>query len=347
MAKKSLLRRMLKMSVKELIWKTYKTLHNSYVISHRNEENYYSFYKSYKHINNKIKNQTNLNVVQYMTARPNPGAGIGHQIANWCAGFWFAKKLGLEFVHIPFSSQRKPFYANEWDYFLNFGYGSKLYSDVKQTNKTVLLPLFDENNEQEVETIKEIIKSYEGEKVVFLLEQDQFFRNLQYIKSDLQERFNALDRSEWDKKLLFSKKKNVVVHTRRGDIVQSEGKDNPNLTMRFQGLDYFQNVLDQILAGLDDYELFIISQGKKEDFSVFDQYRNVHYILNEDDRLSFYYMIKADILITSKSSFSYKPALLNENGIKICPKDFWHGYPEDEKWLLADNEGHILNKLPV
>jgi hypothetical protein len=55
---------------------------------------------------------------------------------------------------------------------------------------------------------------------------------------------------------------------------------------------------------------------------------------------SFLHMVFADILITSKSSFSYKPALLN-NGVKISPRDFWHGYPQSKNWLLVDDEGKM------
>jgi len=55
---------------------------------------------------------------------------------------------------------------------------------------------------------------------------------------------------------------------------------------------------------------------------------------------SFLHLVYADLLITSKSSFSYKPALLN-NGIKICPKNFWHGYPNNKKWILCDNNGNF------
>ena len=59
---------------------------------------------------------------------------------------------------------------------------------------------------------------------------------------------------------------------------------------------------------------------------------------------SFLHMVYADLLITSKSSFSYKPALLS-NGIKVCPKYFWHGYPDTEDWILCDNNGNLDNSL--
>ena len=49
----------------------------------------------------------------YFAAMPNPGAGIGHQIANWIAGLWFAEQFGLKFAHIPFSDVK-------WEEFLGF-----------------------------------------------------------------------------------------------------------------------------------------------------------------------------------------------------------------------------------
>jgi hypothetical protein len=35
--------------------------------------------------------------------------------------------------------------------------------------------------------------------------------------------------------------------------------------------------------------------------------------------------------------------LLNK-GIKICPKDFWHGYPQLDDWLMADESGFLMNE---
>jgi hypothetical protein len=52
----------------------------------------------------------------------------------------------------------------------------------------------------------------------------------------------------------------------------------------------------------------------------------------------------ADLLITSKSSFSYKPALLSK-GLKVCPKDFWHGYPDTSDWILVDEKGSFYKEI--
>jgi hypothetical protein len=56
-------------------------------------------------------------------------------------------------------------------------------------------------------------------------------------------------------------------------------------------------------------------------------------------------MVNADLLITSKSSFSYKPALLS-NGIKVCPKNFWHRYPDKLDFILVADDG-ILDNYPL
>jgi len=40
---------------------------------------------------------------------------------------------------------------------------------------------------------------------------------------------------------------------------------------------------------------------------------------------------------------------LLSNGIKVCPKDFWHGYPDTDDWILVENDGSFevskLNRL--
>ena len=95
------------------------------------------------------------------------------------------------------------------------------------------------------------------------------------------------------------------------------------------------------LPGDKPIAVYLFSQGKKQDFPEFADFLNLHYCLDMGPIDSFLHMVNADLLITSKSSFSYKPALLNR-GLKICPQNFWHGYPEDPNWILADDTGAIL-----
>ena len=62
----------------------------------------------------------------YYGARPNPGAGIGHQMANWIDGYyWATRKLHLKFAHFPL-------YTKQWDDFLGFGYGDATVPELRQ-----------------------------------------------------------------------------------------------------------------------------------------------------------------------------------------------------------------------
>lgn len=339
-----------RMTLREFLWKVKKTVHRRRVFQSNWKDNYEQYclkYASYRYmkLHPNCGHQRDKN---YFAARPNPGAGIGHQIANWIAGYWFAKQFNLNFAHIPFSGQRAPFVANEWDAFLGFGDGEVSYSDLKRKGyKTVLLPLFAEENTEHIEIIRNIIKAYSDQKVVFLAEQDQFYRDQFGVLPEIQDKFFHAQARNQDK-LVYSKEHyNIAIHARRGDIIQNNGENNPNLTMRYQSMDYFINVLDEILQRVrseKDVYIYIFSQGEDAEFLPFMRYRNV-FICNQMGAMeSFLHMVYADILITSKSSFSYKPALLNKDGIKVCPEKFWHGYPNDEKWWLASEEGKILEK---
>ena len=120
---------------------------------------------------------------------------------------------------------------------------------------------------------------------------------------------------------------------------------NPNLSMRILSNDYFEKVLTQVLEyvkGITDkpVHIYFFSQGSPEDFPEFTMFPNLHWCMDMGAMASFLHMVYADLLITSKSSFSYKPALLNR-GVKVCPENFWHGYPDSKDWIMVDNKGNV------
>ncbi|MCD7889288.1 MAG: hypothetical protein LUG23_05170 [Oscillospiraceae bacterium] len=97
----------------------------------------------------------------------------------------------------------------------------------------------------------------------------------------------------------------------------------------------------KVLKDKENIQIYLFSQGEEKDFSEFSEFVNLHFCLDMSAQDSFLHMVYADALITSKSSFSYKPALLNK-GIKFCPADFWHGYPDSEDWVIIDSKGNII-----
>ena len=294
-------------------------------------------YPSYWHylLKGKVENADISNV--YLAARPNPGAGIGHQMANWIAGYWWAKQFHLKFAYLPFSNAT-------WEDFLGFGENETRVEDLKKKGwKIRRIPLFWESNPQSLKLVQDIISTYSGKKRIILCEQDQFYRDQYGVMNDIQTKFfNAPARK--DNQIIYEPEHfNIAIHVRRGDIM-TDAK-NENLTMRYLSNDYFEKVLQQTVerfAKTQDkpIHIYFFSQGRPEDFKEFEHYENLHWCMDMGARESFLHMVYADVLVTSKSSFSYKPALLNQ-GIKICPENFWHGYPDREDWIMCDNEGNV------
>jgi O-antigen/teichoic acid export membrane protein len=327
----------IKIKLKFIINKIFNKFWFKIVLILRHTSIYKFIYKSFWHslfFNKKYKLNDNS---QFFTARPNPGAGIGHQLANWIAGYWWAKQFGIRFANMSFSNA-------EWDELLGFGYQEPQVIDLlEQGYKLVRLPLFREESETEINIIRKIISSYQGKKVIFRCEQDQFYKDQFGVINEIQQKFYHAPSRKNDVMIYAHESFNIAVHVRRGDISDALVSGNENLKMRWQNTDYFMNVLANALSNLHTdkkIDIYIFSQGNIQDFQEFDRFENVHYCLEMDAMESFLHMVNADMLITSKSSFSYKPALLNK-GIKICPKDFWHGYPISNDWVLADEYGNF------
>ena len=297
----------------------------------------YKTYWKYKFFQNESKE----NAVQYLSQEINTGAGIGHQMANWISGYQFAKMFKVNFAHSPFSSSK-------WENFLGFGEDEVLVSQLikEKGYKKVRLPLFDENSEKHLSLIKNIINAYKGDDIIFICEKDQFYKDQFEASKDLKIKFNNA-KHRLNEKLKYSNKcYNIAIHIRRGDISIGQVNGNHNLKMRWQDINYFQNTLDNVIKKLTinrDIAINIFSQGSLEDFNAFRKYKNVTFHLEMNAHNSFLHMVKADLLITSKSSFSYKPAILS-NGIKVCPMNFWHGYPKSDDFILVDDNGLFSRK---
>lgn len=334
------------MTPSEFITKGRRRIRKQIIQRMRTSAIYPSLYGSYWHSRLKRNVAPVPGTSAYFTAVPNVGAGIGHQMANWIAGYWFARQFGLNFAHTPFSSPK-------WEVLLGLGENEKSVQELvaKEGYRTIRLPLFDEQNPAEVDRVQRIIASYGDSKVIFVAEQDQFYRDQFGVIEDLQRKFHSAPARQSDT-LSFSRDNlNIAIHIRRGDIVIGQENGNANLQMRWQDNSYFLKVLTNVVDAIQTdrpIAIYVFSQGVREDYEEFAAFPNVHFCLDMGPQDSFLHMAKADLLITSKSSFSYKPALLNR-GIKVCPRDFWHGYPALPEWILAEEDGmfdpHLLKNI--
>lgn len=115
-------------------------------------------------------------------------------------------------------------------------------------------------------------------------------------------------------------KKNIAVHIRRGDV-------NPEkYPSRFISNKVYIDLIKKI--DLSNSLIHIFSEGNSENFKdIIESFSENKLIfhLNENIQLTFHSMVKADILVISKSSFSYCAALLNENTIIAnLITSWWH-----------------------
>lgn len=313
---------------------------NAYRLKQYGKPNYFSMYRCSRH---KGKSGTKDNL--YMTEVVSYGAGIGHQMANWIAGYWFARLLGIKYAYSPFTSSAVPFRPNAWDRLLGFSEGEVTAEQLlKKGYKKVQLPYFDENHENEVKEIQRIIDSYSGEKVVFFLEANQYYRDQFGVMDVIGNKFFSAPARKEDKLVYDPNYYNVAMHIRRQVVIDSKiiVENEAQRAKRWTGNEYYEEVL-KALAKLNvgkPIKIHVFSTGKPEEFESFKQYGDVRICSDLNEYASFVHLVFADLLVTSKSSFSYKPALMSK-GIKVCPDGFWHGYPDLPDWFVLGSDGKL------
>ena len=296
---------------------------------------YHYLYRSYWHYILSKKKPVK-NTTCYYTARPNPGAGIGHQLGNWITGHWYAQLFDLKFAHLPFSTQR-------WEDFLGLGEGEVKVADlVKSGYKVRRLPWINDRNPQDIAFTKRIIESYAGKKVVFKSESDQNTDDCGDVDL-IKQKFSQAKAREKDQ-LIYSKENfNIAVHVRRTVVIDGKTtiESKEAQALRWLGYEYYEKVLQRVIDNIQvsqPISIYIFCTEKLEEFTKFSNYGTVQFCTDMDEYTSLLHLSRAKLLVISKSAFSYLAALVNDC-IKICPKSFWHDYPDGIQWILADDNG--------
>jgi hypothetical protein len=269
----------------------------------------------------------------FLCQLPDYGAGIGHQLANWNASLYFARRFGTRFAHCPFSSPR-------WEEFLGLGLGETRADDLRSAGyRRVRLPRFDSANEAQVALVHGIVRSYAGTRSLLELELNQGYVAQHETWEILQRKYFTAPARAHDTLLYRPGEFNVNVHIRRRMKVE------PDDVWAARGLEntYYATVLRTALEQLSSrhaVRVFLFSQGRREEFPEFEEFPEIVWCLEMNPYDSFAHMARSDLLIASKSSFSYKPALISR-GISICPASFWHGYPDSPRYIVADDNGEL------
>lgn len=116
-----------------------------------------------------------------------------------------------------------------------------------------------------------------------------------------------------------SEKTNIAVHIRRGDIHYTEKN------IRYTPVEYFENIIQNIRSRIPNTNICIfteITDENRDEFKRFECLDNVQIVADEDILLTFEHLVRADILVMCRSSFSYIAGLYNEN--MVIYMNFWH-----------------------
>lgn len=276
----------------------------------------------------------------YYTAVPSSGAGIGHQLANWNAGLFYSKKFGVPYAHTSLSNSK-------WEKFFGFNEQLPLAADLLANEgfKKRKLPFFLWRGDSKIELNQKIINSYAKKKVLLVAESNQHYKAQTGNIKELKCFFNNASARKQEKLEYNRNYFNIAVHVRRTVVIDSKVivENDENRKKRWLPDDYYFQVISCLIeAGKfpQPIRLYVFSTNELEEFKCLEERFEVFFCHEWDEYTSFLHLVKADLLITSKSSFSYKAALFSD-GYIISPKHFWHDYPDSSKWIIAENSGKI------
>ncbi|ABB25077.1 hypothetical protein Syncc9902_0102 [Synechococcus sp. CC9902] len=213
--------------------------------------------------------------------------GFGAQYQSCLSGFSYARNIGIKYIHTPFSKIQHGLCPNKMNAFT----GLKSDEWHKEANNIEL-------------------SSYNMIKEVQWSKRPSIYYTEAVIK-EIRKMYYSTEKPG-------VKNYDVAIHIRRGDV-------NENMTeekFRYVPNEFYKKILDNISKGCEKLNICIVSEGNKEDFKQFQGYNNIDYLLNEDVLKSFHTLVESNILVLSRSSFSYCTGILSR-GLVLYP-DFWH-----------------------
>ncbi len=270
------------------------------------------------------------------------GAGSRALMTMFTIGF--CRRYGLEYRHTPFSGlnhavgdQRA--WDEGWERFFNLGEGELPSSEVEGESFDLFELTFMEGpgGRDLTQYLHPPVPSERAQYYTDIRRiADEELRAAQRelfvetIRAQLPE-FRA--RYRRNKPLAGQQPFTIAVHIRRGDV----GPDRQDM---WTGLDSFARTLRTVTAQLEQrgvaYRLLVFSQGKDADFAALhDHAPDLRLDTDPFDALA--QLAAADVLVMSKSCFSYVAALLGEPVAIFEDCDF----PAFPGWIMRDEAGAL------
>ena len=268
---------------------------------------------------------------RFLTPTPNVGAGMGHQVVTWCAGWVLADVLGLRFAHTPV--------AEPWESHLNLAAGEVSARDLRATARTVRLPLVKYESSPVCEVdhaeLARVAASYKSDPaIVFRLALDQ-------ARYDVTSAGRALMEKYWlgRRRKAPSTQLRIAVHVRRGDVAAMREAGHEQWVKRWLDLSYFEAVLSSIdaVVGPRARQVVLVSEGDPSDFSTLVRSFGAELVLGGDPTAAFDRLVDSDVLVASPSGFSFIAGLVSQ-AITLFPAQWWHAIPDEPRWIRVKRD---------
>lgn len=247
--------------------------------------------------------------------------GAGMQTMSKISGLNFAAAYGATYVHTPFHwvdhGQDGEIQARSWETFLNLGEGELSASDPRLQvvdysdyffGRATLTP----------STVLRFQQCYWPGR--------QAPETYHAILPRLREKLRYAPRADMTGPL------KIAVHVRRGDVSAKANRS------RYTGNSVIVTSVKQVIGALNlwnlPFEICVHSQGDPNGFQAFRDL-GCALSLDADAQWTMRQLIEADILVMSKSSFSFTSALVNA-GVKIYEPWVHDPLPE---WIVRRRDG--------
>lgn len=256
----------------------------------------------------------NLQKAKYITISEK-NDGFGSQLLRRISAIAFAAFHNKIYLHLPFTKLQHNYdsdinFPSSMESFSNIGLGCPLR---EISDKTDICEREDnmEFVHRNINFIdKNIDPNYNDETGIYEREDYLYYtdKNVDaYFNKDLLSLLKGRYYSTPKNKIPYFENNvvNVAVHIRRGDVT------NTGPMGQWKNDEYYLSIMKRIRKEHPRVIFHIFSEGKEEEFTKFRSLGTVLH-LNEDIKTTFHALVSADILVTSKSAFSYTAALLSD-----------------------------------